>query len=132
LPAFRFDNDLNFKLGQKQNIVWTVGISYVLFHNVNQDLSPSTGFTLYWKDWIGEYRIFNSHSYPGNIVSYTNLVKLGYGREKWQWTYLTVYIGKDAYLATYISPSQKVNEQYFNAVLSHRHSIKKIGALKQI
>lgn len=121
LPQFRIDHDFNFKLGKKQNIVWTAGISYIDYHSVYKDVVLSTGFTLYWKNWIGEYRIFNNHSYPGNNISYTHLVSLGYGKDKWQWTYLTLYIGKEAYLATYVSPPEKVRERFFYVILNHRH-----------
>lgn len=123
LPKFRVDHDLNFKLGKGQHIVWTAGISYIDYHDAHQDLLLSTGFTLYWKDWIGGYRIFNNHSYPGNNISYTHLVTVGYGREKWQWTQLDVYIGNEAYLATYAYLSEKVDEQFLNVILTHKHWI---------
>ena len=124
LPQFRIDHDFNFKLGKKQTIVWTVGVSYIDYHSDYEDIAVSTGLTLYWKECVGEYRIFRNHSSPGNNISYTHLLSLGYGREKWQWTYLHFYIGKEAYLATYISPPEKIREQFIHIIIDHKHWLK--------
>lgn len=121
LPKFRADHDFNFKLGEKRNIVWIAGATYIKYFDVHKDLILSTGLALYYpEDWIWEYRIFRNDSDPGNVISYSHLFSIGYGREKWQWTYLDVSSGRQAYLATYLESPETVNQDTFRIALKHR------------
>ncbi|MBI5043029.1 MAG: YaiO family outer membrane beta-barrel protein [Nitrospirae bacterium] len=121
LPMFRGDHDFNLKLGEDRNIVWITGITYIKYFDVHKDLILSTGLALYYPaDWIWMYRIFINDSDPGNMISYSHLFSVGYGREKWQWTYLNISFGKQAYLATYLQSPEEVNRDTFRIALKHR------------
>jgi YaiO family outer membrane protein len=123
LPQVRFDNDINFKFGDKRNIVGTLGVTYVNYHNTHEDLIFSTGITLYRKRWITTYRIFRNKSDPGNVTSFSHLIDLAYGKEGSQWTNLTVSFGNQAYLADYLSKPEEVNQDSVYLVIKHRQWI---------
>lgn len=120
LPKFRFDNDLNFKLGKKRNVVWTLGINYINYFSAARDVILSSGITLYLPKWIGEYRIYRNHSSPGGYVSYTHLFSMGYGVEKKTWTYITVSSGSQAYLALYVLMPEEIKQSALNISFKHR------------
>jgi YaiO family outer membrane protein len=124
LPEVRFDNDFNFKLGEKRNIVWTLGVTYVNYHNTHEDLILSSGVTLYLPSLITTYRIFRNKSDPGSITSFSHLLDFAYGQEGSQWTNLTFSFGNQAYLADYLSKPEEVNQNSVYLVLKHRHWIK--------
>ena len=74
--------------------------------------------------WILHYRLFYNINNPGAISSFSHLINMGYGQEGWQWTYLNVSFGKQAYLATYVAP-QEVNQTSLSLNLRHRHWLDK-------
>ncbi|MCE5194233.1 MAG: YaiO family outer membrane beta-barrel protein [Nitrospiraceae bacterium] len=121
LPKFRIDHDFNFKLGPEKNIVWIAGISYLQYFGDHRDLILSTGVALYYpEDWVWEYRIFRNDSSPGNVISYSHLISAGYGREKWQWTYLDVSFGNQAYNATNLESPEKVDQNALRVGLRNK------------
>jgi YaiO family outer membrane protein len=125
LPRIRVDHDFNIKAGPNKDIVWTLGAAYIKYFDVHKDLILSTGITWYLKEWILNYRIFRNDSSPGDVISYSHLMSAGYGREGWQWTYLTFSYGKQAYLATYLASPEEVTRDAFSADLKHRRWIGK-------
>lgn len=125
LPQFRFDNDFNFKFGDKRNIVGTLGLTYVNYHNTHEDLILSSAITLYLQNLITTYRIFRNKSDPGNIISFSHLIDVACGKEEKQWTNLTLSFGNQAYLADYLAKPEEVNQDSIYLVLKHRHWIKK-------
>lgn len=125
LPRIRIDHDFNLKLGAMKNIVWTAGASYIRYFDVHRDLIISTGITLYQDRWIVTYRIFRNESDPGSAVSYSQLISAGYGREGWQWTFLDLSFGKQAYFATYLASPEEVRRNSVHTSLKHRHWIGK-------
>ncbi|MHB1680288.1 MAG: YaiO family outer membrane beta-barrel protein [bacterium] len=102
LPEFRADNNFNFKLGKYKNIVWEIGGSYIKYNDNNLNLIASTGITYYYKRWIASYRLFRVISDPGNVISWSHLYSIGYGKRYWERTYLNVTTGNEAYLTTYL------------------------------
>ena len=125
LPRIRIDNDFNIKTGAMKNIVWTAGVSYIKYFDVHKDLILSTGFTLYKGNWILAYRIFRNDSSPGNAISYSHHASTGYGREGWQWTYLDLSYGKQAYLATSLSVPEEIRQDSLYISIKHRRWIGK-------
>jgi YaiO family outer membrane protein len=123
LPLFRLDNDFNFKFGQKRNIVGTLGVTFLKYHNVHKDLILSSGITAYFEGVVITYRIFRNRSDPGYIISFSHLIDAAYGREKWQMTNVTLSFGKQAYLATYLSRPEEVNQNSLYLVIKHRRWI---------
>lgn len=125
LPQIRIDHDFNIKLGAMKNFVWTAGASYLKYFDVHKDMLLSTGITFYFDRWIGGYRVFRNESDPGSIVSYSHLISAGYGREGWQWTYLDLSFGKQAYLPAYLASPEEVRQNSLYTSLKHRHWIGK-------
>lgn len=123
LPQIRLDHDFNLKFGTMKNFVWTLGASYIKYFDVHRDIVISTGITFYHNEWIWNYRVFRNDSDPGNIISYSQLLSTGYGREGWQWTYLDISFGKQAYLATYMVNPEEVRRDSLHISLKHRHWI---------
>ncbi len=125
LPQVRFDNDFNFKFGDSRNIVGTLGVTYVNYHNAHEDLILSSGITLYLQSLVMTYRIFRNKSDPGNITSFSHLIDAAYGREGWQWTNVTFSFGYQAYLADYLATPEEVAQDSLYLILKHRRWIKK-------
>jgi YaiO family outer membrane protein len=125
LPQVRFDNDFNIKFGDKRNIVWTLGITYVNYHNGHQDLILSSGITLYFQGLVTTYRIFRNKSDPGNVTSFSHLIDAAYGKEGNQWTNFTISFGNQAYLADYLAKPEEVDQDSLYLILKHRRWIKK-------
>jgi YaiO family outer membrane protein len=125
LPQVRFDNDFNFKFGNKRNIVWTLGVTYVNYHNTHEDLILSSGITVYLQSLVTTYRIFRNRSNPGNVTSFSHLFDAAIGKEGVQWTNLTFSFGNQAYLADYLAKPEEVDQDSVYLVLKHRRWIKK-------
>ena len=125
LPQFRFDNDFNVKFGSKKNIVGTLGITYINYHDVHANLILSFGCTAYLERWISTYRIFRNRSDPGNITSYSHLVDVAYGQDGRQMTNVTLSFGRQAYLATYLARPEQVNQNSIYLVIRHRRWLRK-------
>ena len=124
-PRFRIDHDFNFKIKNLEKIVWTVGATYVKYYDAHRDIIISAGFTGYLEKWIVGYRLFRNRSDPGNVQSFSHIASIGYGKEDWQWTYLTLSYGKQAYLATNLLTPEEVNQNSLGITLYHRHWLKK-------
>ncbi|RZD14794.1 MAG: YaiO family outer membrane beta-barrel protein [Candidatus Acidulodesulfobacterium ferriphilum] len=127
LPEFRADNNFNFKLGKNKNIVWEIGGSYIKYNDNNLNLIASTGLTYYYKRWIASYRLFRVISDPGNVVSWSHLYSIGYGKRYWERTYLNVTTGNEAYLTTYLPVRYQsaVNYNALNIEIRQRIWLKK-------
>lgn len=125
MPKFRYDLDLNFKFLKKKNLVWTVGINSIKYHLAGYDIVISSGLSLHLPKWVFEYRLFQNHSNPGNIVSYTHLGSIGFGAEKKCWTYATFSKGSLAYLAMYVTTPEEVRQSAINYSAIHRQWISK-------
>ncbi len=121
LPRVRADHDFNFKIGPKKNIVLTTGITFIDYYNDHRDLIVSGSPTVYVDKWVLQYRLFYNNSYPGSVSSFSHLVSVGYGEERWQWTYLNVSFGKQAYLATQLATPEAVSNNSLYINLQHRH-----------
>jgi YaiO family outer membrane protein len=121
LPAFRADHDFNFKVDTNEHLVLTAGVTYIKYANDHFDFIVSGGPTFYWNKWVLEYRLFHNESNPGAVVSYSHLVSAGYGEDGWQWTYLNISFGKQAYLATEVAMPETVSDNSLNVALLHRH-----------
>jgi YaiO family outer membrane protein len=124
LPRFRIDNDFNFKLTEKKNLVWLFGVSYIKYFDVHKDFILSTGLTYYIDKWILGYRVFRNDSDPGDVTSYSHLGNVGYGTEGWQWTFLTLSYGKQAYLATNLTSPEEIRRNAFYVTFKHRQWIR--------
>jgi YaiO family outer membrane protein len=120
LPKFRIDHDFNVKFGPAKSLVWVLGVAYIDYYDVHEDFILSTGIVLYAQDWIVNYRLFRNDSSPGDAVSYSHLISTGYGREKWQWTYLNLSFGKQAYYATQLTNPEEVSQSSLFVGLKHR------------
>ncbi len=112
LPEFRVDNNFNFKLGKYKNIVWEIGGSYIKYNDNNLNLIASTGITYYYKRWIASYQLFRGISDPGNVVFWSHLYSIGYGKRYWERTYLNVITGNEAYLTSYLPVQYQSNVNY--------------------
>lgn len=120
MPKFRIDHDFNFKIGKKKQWIWTLGGAYIKYHHDANDLIISSGLTLYLKKWVMEYRLFRNRSNPGEVVSLTHLVNIGYGAEKKNWTYFTFSQGSQAYLALFALTPEEVRQSAINLSVIHR------------
>ncbi len=121
LPKIRIDHDFNFKFGARRNLIWTIGGTYIDYHTVYRDTIISSGLMLYENKWIFQYRLFRNFSHPGNIKSWTHLGSVGYGQEKYHWTFVTVSQGSQAYLAQSIITPEEIRQTAFSIALNHRH-----------
>lgn len=121
LPKIRADHDFNLKIGPSKNIVLTAGITFVDYYNDHRDVIVSGGPTVYLDKWVSQYRLFYNNSNPGSVSSFSHLVSIAYGEEHWQWTYLNISFGKQAYLATSLATPEAVNNDSLNICLQHRH-----------
>ena len=121
LPMIRADHDFNLKIGPSKNIVLTTGITFIDYYNDHRDLIVSGGPSVYVDKWLLRYRLFYNISYPGSVSSFSHLVSIGYGKECWQWTYLDVSFGKQAYLATQLATPEAVDNNSLYINLQHRH-----------
>lgn len=120
LPQLRVDHDFNVKLGPKENIVWTLGGSYIRYFDEHRDTLLSTGLTLYAGRVIAAWRGFRAISEPGSVESYSSVFDLGYGQEGVSWSFITFSPGSQGYMATYVSPSQRVEGKVTYVTLKHR------------
>ncbi len=125
LPRYRIDQEFNIKVGRRKNLVPALGASYIRYHDIHKDLVISIGFTYYHEGWNFTYRHFINESYPGSVRSSSNLVSVGFGREKSSWTYVDLSFGKQAYLASYLASPEEVRQRSFYIAFKHRRWITK-------
>ncbi len=119
-PKYRIDHEFNLKTGVQKNIVLSAGIAYARYWDVHKDLIFSVGLTIYQGYWVFTGKVFRNISNPGNVTSHSALISVGYGEEKVSWLYLDVYYGKQAYLATYLSTPEEINQNAFISTLNYR------------
>jgi len=97
LPKYRLDHDFYYKFGEKKQWVGILGVSYIDYFDAHKDTILSAGFMYYGQKYNFTYRHFFNKSDPGNVRSGTDLISLGYGKEKDQWIYLDVSYGNQSY-----------------------------------
>jgi YaiO family outer membrane protein len=124
LPEFRVDQDFNFNVWPSKKLNFVAGVSYIDYFEDSSGWIFSGGPMIAYDKWLLHYRLFYNISDPGSVTSFSHLISLGYGQEGWQWTYLNVSFGKQAYLATYVTP-QEVNQNSLSINLRHRHWLDK-------
>jgi len=125
LPKYRLDQEFNFKLGEKKNIVPSIGFTYIKYHDIHKNYIVYPGISYYGEGFVITYKHFINRSDPGSVNSSSDLVSIGIGQEGKSWTYLDISYGKQAYLATYLANPQEVRQKALYISLSHRHWIKK-------
>jgi len=123
LPEFRFDNDFNYKFGPQKQYIFTFGISTIDYYTDYSDLIFSAGPTMYWRDFVFQYRWFHNISDPGNVTSDSQLVSIGYGEEGRHWTFFNVSAGNQAYLVAYVDRDLTFDNSSYDVNLQHRHWI---------
>jgi YaiO family outer membrane protein len=121
LPKYRVDNDFNFSVWPSKNVNFITGISYLEYFDDQSAWIFSGGPMITFEKWSLHYRLFYNISDPGSISSFSHLISLGYGQEGWQWTYLNVLFGNQAYMTNYLVTSQEVNQNALSIDLQHRH-----------
>ena len=120
LPQMRLDHDFYFKLGEKKQWVAIAGATYIDYHDVHEDLIFSLGMTYYAQKYNITYRHFFNDSDPGSVKSDTDLLSVGYGAEKDQWTYFDISYGNQAYQSILENRYMGFNEDALNIKLAHR------------
>jgi len=120
LPKIRLDHDFYYKFGEKKEWVGILGLTYIDYHDVHKDTILSLGMTYYAPTYNITYRHFFNQSDPGNISSGTDLLSIGYGKEKDQWTYFDISYGNQAYQSLLDSGYSYINEDALNVKLTHR------------
>lgn len=124
LPEYRIDQDFNFSIWPGRNLNFVAGVSYIDYFEDSNGWIVSGGPMIAFDKLILHYRLFYNVSNPGSVTSFSHLISLGYGQEGWQWTYLNVSFGKQAYLAAYVTP-QEINQDSLSINLRHRHWLAK-------
>jgi YaiO family outer membrane protein len=124
LPEIRIDQSFNFKLGQKRNIILPINFTYIKSPNNHKDYIFSTGAVVYLSKTVWEYKISRNQSEPGNIISYSNLVSVSWGKEGVQWWHLTCSYGQEAYLADYLIIPEEVRNKSLYIELGLRKWLK--------
>ncbi len=120
LQKFRVDHDFNFKFGKDKQYIWTLGGSYVQYHNEYRDYILTTGLAKHVGKWVVGYQIFKNFSQPGGVESFSHQISVDYGKEREQWTSLVYSFGKQAYLPTaLITPTAIANASQL-ITLKHR------------
>jgi YaiO family outer membrane protein len=121
LQKLRIDFNTYYKFLKHENLIASLGVAWIDYHDVHEDTILRAGLAYYYKRWIVEYVHFRNRSNPGKVDTSTNQVSLGYGREFKHWTYLIYSRGKQGYLATYLDVPQEVNSKSYEITLKHRH-----------
>jgi YaiO family outer membrane protein len=125
LPEYRYDLDINLKLLKHRNLVFTLGYAYINYFTVHEDVLWRYGFTLYHKSLIFSIMFFDNYSDPGNVDSQKTQFSFGVGREHWQWTYLILDYGTQAYLNIYNPNQVKIEQDVIEIALKHRRWLKR-------
>ena len=119
-PKVRFDNDFNFKLGEKQAFILPLGFTYIWYYDLRNDVLLSTGLSVYLDSWIFTYRFFLNFSNPGTTISFSNLLSIGCGKEGEQWTYFDISYGELKSLPANIDSYMAISEKSLYLSFKHR------------
>ncbi|MCS7243765.1 MAG: YaiO family outer membrane beta-barrel protein [Candidatus Calescibacterium sp.] len=103
LPKFRLDNEFNYKTGKEKNLVFSLGTTYISYHNGYEDFTFSYGINYYFRSGVFSYKRLNSNINPGGTNPSSDLFSLGLGAEKKSWLYLNYSYGNQSYLANFYS-----------------------------
>lgn len=120
LPRIRFDHEYNFKVDPEKSLGWSLGGTYMSYFDEHKDYTVYAGVSFPIKQYDVNYRIFRNHSDPGSVISYSQLISIGCGVDREQYTTLTYSVGKQAYLATYIATPEAVSNRSWMLTLNHR------------
>lgn len=118
LPLVGFFHEFNWSIGPV--LLTLPGIEYLDYYDDHTDFVLYAGPALYLGKWIIGYKFFRNESDPGDIVSYSHLVSAGYYSDGWFWTSVTLVLGQQAYLATYLAAPEEIRENAYELTLSHR------------
>jgi len=99
MGRWRFDNDLNYKLGPERQYILTFGQTAILYPDDKEDYILSVGGIWYRKHFILDYRHFFTRSDPGEVWSDSDRLSLGFGTMGKSWTTVTASMGNQSYLA---------------------------------
>jgi YaiO family outer membrane protein len=103
---WRVDHFFNLKAGL---VTWGLGGGYMQDHQDHTDWFLALG-PRYWNGpLILEYRLTRYASDPGNHVNWQHLFSAGYGAEGRRWLFLTLTVGGEKYLATWVDPHQVID-----------------------
>lgn len=120
LPRIRADHEFNFKVDPERSLGWSLGGTYMSYFDEHKDYIVYAGISFPIKQYDINYRIFRNHSDPGAVISYSQLLSVGYGVDREQFTTLTYSVGKQAYLATYLATPEAVSNHSWMLTLNHR------------
>jgi YaiO family outer membrane protein len=99
MGRWRFDNDLNFKLGPEKQYILALGQTAILYPDDKEDYILSAGGIWYRKHFILDYRHFFTRSDPGEVWSDSDRISIGFGTMGKSWTTVTASMGNQSYLA---------------------------------
>jgi YaiO family outer membrane protein len=129
LPHYRVDQDFNFKVGEKKNVVLTAGGSFIRYHDVHKDTLLAGGLAWYLGSWVANYRLTRIQSDPGGVLSTNHLFSVNQGYVGRRSDALTVSFGSQGYIATVVSPEEGVYSDTFFVEGRHRQWLKEdLGA----
>ncbi len=111
LPRYRIDQEFYFKVSSQKSLVIPATVSYASYHNKQGSLIFGSGVVWYLPCWILEYRLFLETTYPGSSQSLSQTASVGYGKEDWQWIFLSGGYGRNSYLANLDVEPQNVNQR---------------------
>ncbi|MCS7165939.1 MAG: YaiO family outer membrane beta-barrel protein [Candidatus Calescibacterium sp.] len=120
LPKFRLDNEFNYKIGKERNMVFSLGVTYISYHNRYEDFTFHYGINYYFRYGIFSYKRFNSNVNPGGTSSSSNFFSLGLGSEKKSWIYMNYNYGNQSYLVNFYPFSLTFDKDFEFYQLSYR------------
>lgn len=107
VPEKRLDLDLAFKLLESKRLVTMIGFTTASYPGHRHDDVASLGAIHYGKI-IWTYRYFQNFSYPGRVVSHSQLVQAAIERPRTS-AYLQYSWGNEAYQLTNLVSSERVD-----------------------
>ncbi len=120
LPAFRLDQEFNYKFGEKKNIVGLLGFTYLKQYDQHEEFMGSLGITYYSEGYTIGYRAFLHKSNPGSVYSTSHIVSLEVGHEKDQWVSVDFSYGNPAYLLITVPSNNEVKENTLGISLKYK------------
>lgn len=119
-PKARLDHIFNFRLREQKTLIIPLGFSYIWYEDLKNDVVISTGLSAYIESWVLTYNFFFNYSNPGRVISYSNLVSIGSGKEGEQWTYFDIFYGENKSLPVNIETRKEATEISFYASFKNR------------
>jgi len=117
---FRIDQEFNFKIGDKRDIVIPFGITYIQSDGASSLVTLYSGFSAYLPAWLITVKIFANFSNPNSLLSNSYLVSVGNGKEGAEWNYLDLTFGELSYLPTSVPLADVISEHSVYLSFKHR------------